>query len=73
MLSKMLCDAKYDLCQQFQYLNLSSTPIIPMLGSFPAARPGLYKCILGGTGSIEISQNFTGSRSTVRIAFGAHQ
>ncbi|KAF7158687.1 hypothetical protein CNMCM6106_005477 [Aspergillus hiratsukae] len=68
-LGKMLCDAKYDLCQQFQYLYLFGTYIIPMLGPFPTARPGLYQCILGGLGSLEFSQNFTQSQRTVRIAF----
>ncbi|RHZ48762.1 hypothetical protein CDV55_101306 [Aspergillus turcosus] len=68
-LGKLLRDAKYDLCQQFQYLYLFGMHIIPMLGPFPTDRPGLYRSVLGGLGSLEFSQNFTQSQRTVRIAF----
>jgi DMATS type aromatic prenyltransferase len=68
-LGKMLRDAKYDICQQFQYLYLFGTHIIPMLGPFPSVRPGLYRSVLGGLGSLEFSQNFTQSQRTVRVAF----
>ncbi|KAB8233937.1 putative dimethylallyl tryptophan synthase [Aspergillus alliaceus] len=69
MLGKMLYDAKYSLCQQFEHLYLFGTHIIPMLGPFPTSRPGLYKCILGGLGPLEFSQNWTKQQATVRIAF----
>ncbi|PKX88945.1 uncharacterized protein P174DRAFT_464677 [Aspergillus novofumigatus IBT 16806] len=68
-LGKLLRDAKYDPCQQLQYLYLFGMHIIPMLGPFPNARPGLYRSILGGLGCLEFNQNFTQLLRTVRIAF----
>ncbi|KAL4899586.1 hypothetical protein BDW74DRAFT_171396 [Aspergillus multicolor] len=69
MLSKMLADANYDIHHQFHYLNLWAAHIIPFLGPFPKSRPGLYKCALGGLGSMEFSQNFTKAGATVRLTF----
>ena len=69
MLARVLSAAHYDIHQQFQYLYLFATQVIPLLGPFPKSRSNLYECILGGLGPLEFSQNFTKSRSTVRIAF----
>ncbi|PLB52029.1 putative dimethylallyl tryptophan synthase [Aspergillus steynii IBT 23096] len=69
MLARMLSAAHYNFHQQFQYLYLFATHVIPMLGPFPKSRPGLYDCLLGGLGSLEFSQNLAQSQSLVRIAF----
>ncbi|KAK2798995.1 hypothetical protein FQN50_008622 [Emmonsiellopsis sp. PD_5] len=69
MLSKMLSDANYDIHHQFQHLCLFGLHIVPLLGPFPAARSGPYRCLLGGFGSLEFSENFTGSEATIRIGF----
>ncbi|EAW09091.1 putative dimethylallyl tryptophan synthase [Aspergillus clavatus NRRL 1] len=68
MLAKLLHVAKYPIAEQFQYLYLYATHLIPLLGPFPN-RPRKYLCILGGLGALEFSQNFTAAGSTVRIAF----
>ncbi|KAF7181288.1 hypothetical protein CNMCM7691_000506 [Aspergillus felis] len=70
MLGKMLVDGKYSIHQQYEYLSLFAHLIIPNLGPFPGGK-GIYKCLLGGIGSVELSQNFQKSGSTARIAFEA--
>jgi hypothetical protein len=42
--------------------------IIPRLGPFPGGR-SIYKCLLRGTGSVELSQNVQKLGLTARIAF----
>ncbi|KAL4874368.1 putative dimethylallyl tryptophan synthase [Aspergillus karnatakaensis] len=69
MFSKMLEDAHYDKHHQFQNLYFYVAHVIPYLGPFPKSRPNLYKCALGGLGSLELSQNFTKNRATVRMTF----
>ncbi|KAL5361450.1 aromatic prenyltransferase [Aspergillus floccosus] len=68
MLSKMLSDGEYSVHRQYEYLSVFAHLVLPMLGPFPDARD-LYKCVLGGIGSLELSQNFQPDGSTVRLAF----
>ena len=68
MLGKMLDNGNYSVHQQYEYLSLFAHLIIPKLGPFPGGRD-IYKCLLGGIGSVELSQNFQKSSSTARIAF----
>ncbi|KAJ5962799.1 hypothetical protein N7501_007740 [Penicillium viridicatum] len=68
MLSKMLADGEYSVHRQYEYMSVFAHYVIPKLGPFPD-RKDLYKCLLGGTGSLEFSQNFQSDGSTVRLAF----
>lgn len=68
MLGRMLSNGNYSIHQQYEYLCLFAHIIIPKLGPFPGGRD-IYKCLLGGTGSVELSQNVQKSGLTARIAF----
>ncbi|KAJ5958093.1 Aromatic prenyltransferase DMATS type [Penicillium vulpinum] len=68
MLGKMLSNGNYNIHQQYEYLSLFAHVIIPKLGPFPDGRD-IYKCLLGGTGSVELSQNVQKLGLTARVAF----
>jgi DMATS type aromatic prenyltransferase len=68
MLGEMLARGDYSLHQQYGYLSLFSQVIIPRLGPFPTQQ-NIYKCLLGGTGSVELSQNVQRRGFTTRVAF----
>ncbi|GLI74230.1 hypothetical protein PoHVEF18_002465 [Penicillium ochrochloron] len=68
ILSKMLSDGEYSIHRQYEYMSVFAHCVIPKLGPFPDTRD-IYKCILGGTGTLEFSQNFQSDSSTVRLAF----
>ncbi|PYI35964.1 Cdpnpt in complex with Thiolodiphosphate and (S) Benzodiazependione [Aspergillus indologenus CBS 114.80] len=69
MLGKLLCDGNYSVHQQYEYLCLFAHVIVPSLGPFPSPGRELFQCILGSIGPFELSQNFTKTRSTTRIAY----
>ncbi|KAF4212306.1 hypothetical protein CNMCM5878_001409 [Aspergillus fumigatiaffinis] len=69
VLGKMLMDGKYSIHQQYEYLSLFAHLIIPRLGPFPSPGRDIYRCLLGGTGPVELSQNFQKLGSTARLAF----
>jgi DMATS type aromatic prenyltransferase len=68
MLGRMLSNGNYGIHQQYEYLCLFAHVIIPRLGPFPGGR-SIYKCLLRGTGSVELSQNVQKLGLTARIAF----
>ncbi|KAJ5197555.1 Aromatic prenyltransferase DMATS type [Penicillium cf. viridicatum] len=68
MLGRMLSNGNYSIHQQYEYLCLFAHVIIPKLGPFPGGRD-IYKCLLGGTGSVELSQNVQKLGLTARVAF----
>ncbi|KAJ5575487.1 aromatic prenyltransferase [Penicillium sp. DV-2018c] len=68
MLGEMLARGNYSLHQQYGYLSLFAQVIIPRLGPFPSQQ-NIYKCLLGGTGSVELSQNVQRGGFTTRVAF----
>ncbi|OQE35435.1 hypothetical protein PENCOP_c013G07891 [Penicillium coprophilum] len=68
MLGRMLSNGDYSIHQQYEYLCLFAHVIIPKLGPFPGGRD-IYKCLLGGTGSVELSQNVQKLGLTARVAF----
>lgn len=68
MLGKMLSNGDYSIHKQYEYLCLFAHVIIPRLGPFPGQKD-TYKCLLGGTGSVELSQNVQRLGLTARIAF----
>ncbi|RAH47813.1 aromatic prenyltransferase [Aspergillus brunneoviolaceus CBS 621.78] len=68
MLGEMLRRGDYSVHQQYGYLNLFAQVIVPKLGPFPG-QPDTYKCLLGGTGSVELSQNVQRRGLTTRVAF----
>ena len=68
MLGRMLFNGNYDIHKQYEYLCLFAHAVIPKLGPFPGGRD-IYRCLLGGTGSVELSQNFQKLGPTTRIAF----
>jgi DMATS type aromatic prenyltransferase len=68
MLGKMLSNGNYSIHQQYEYLCLFAHVIIPKLGPFPGGRE-TYKCVLGGIGSVELSQNVQKLALTARVAF----
>ncbi|KAJ5795257.1 hypothetical protein N7457_001856 [Penicillium paradoxum] len=68
MLGRMLANGNYNIHKQYEYLCLFAHVIIPRLGPFPGGRD-IYKCLLGGTGSVELSQNVQKSGLVARVAF----
>lgn len=68
MLGRMLANGNYTIHQQYEYMCLFAHVIVPKLGPFPGGRD-TYKCLLGGTGSVELSQNVQKLGLTTRIAF----
>jgi cyclic dipeptide N-dimethylallyltransferase len=68
MLGRMLADGNYSVHKQYEYLCLFAHVIIPKLGPFPGGRD-IYKCLLGGTGTVELSQNIQRLGLTARVAF----
>ncbi|PYH78664.1 aromatic prenyltransferase [Aspergillus uvarum CBS 121591] len=68
MLGEMLTRGDYSLHQQYGYLSLFAQVIVPRLGPFPSQQ-NIYKCLLGGTGSVELSQNVQRRGLTARVAF----
>ncbi|KAI2791648.1 Roquefortine prenyltransferase roqD [Penicillium oxalicum] len=68
MLGEMLARGNYSIHQQYGYLTLFAQVIVPKLGPFPSQQ-NIYKCLLGGTGSVELSQNIQRRGLTTRVAF----
>ncbi|KAJ5827693.1 Aromatic prenyltransferase DMATS type [Penicillium robsamsonii] len=68
ILGRMLSNGNYSVHKQYEYLSLFAHVIIPNLGPFPDGRD-VYRCLLGGTGSVELSQNIQRSGLTARVAF----
>ncbi|KAJ5128192.1 hypothetical protein N7448_001909 [Penicillium atrosanguineum] len=68
MLGEMLSNGHYSVHKQYEYLCLFAHIIVPRLGPFPGQKD-IYKCLLGGTGSVELSQNVQRSGFTTRVAF----
>ncbi|KAJ5301396.1 hypothetical protein N7508_006259 [Penicillium antarcticum] len=68
MLGKMLSNGDYSIHKQFEYLCMFAHVIVPRLGPFPGEKD-IYKCLLGGTGSVELSQNVQRRGLTARVAF----
>ncbi|KXG51393.1 Aromatic prenyltransferase, DMATS type [Penicillium griseofulvum] len=68
MLGRMLADGNYSIHKQYEYLCLFAHVIIPKLGPFPGGRD-VYECLLGGTGTVELSQNIQRLGLTARVAF----
>ncbi|KAH8435111.1 uncharacterized protein LDX57_012740 [Aspergillus melleus] len=68
MLARMLSAANYDVHQQYKYLLLYALHVVPMIGPFPCPdRPQLYRSPFTGIGALELSNNFTRSKTTVRM------
>ncbi|KAE8153507.1 aromatic prenyltransferase [Aspergillus avenaceus] len=68
MLAKLFSQCGYSLDQQYQYLCMYGLNIIPFLGPWPhPGRPEIFRSVLSGLGTIEMSQNFTKSGRTVRL------
>ncbi|KAJ6007234.1 Aromatic prenyltransferase DMATS type [Penicillium canescens] len=68
MLGRMLSNGNYSVHKQYEYLCLFAHVVIPNLGPFPGGRD-IYRCLLGGTGSVELSQNVQKLGLTARVAF----
>ncbi|KAL4889355.1 putative dimethylallyl tryptophan synthase [Aspergillus ambiguus] len=70
ILERLLVGSDYDLHHQYQHLALYGLHVVPLLGPFPrSSHAGIYMNPLGSIGSLELSQNFSKSDTTVRLSF----